>query len=95
MEIDIILDEFSSAQRALELGLMAEEYGFRGLWTMNYGDSRDAFLVLAPLADRSSTIKLGAMAISPHEMHPVKTANLLFTLNEMSNGFMLAGGRSI
>ena len=43
MEIDIILNEFTSPQEASELGLMVEGYGFRGVWSANYGASRDPF----------------------------------------------------
>jgi 5,10-methylenetetrahydromethanopterin reductase len=86
MKIDIILNEFASANEAAELGLLAESYGVRGVWSSNYGWSRDPFMALSLLADRSSKIKLGPMAISAAELHPLKMANLLFTLNEMSNG---------
>ena len=37
MEIDIILNEFTSPQEAAELGLMVENYGLRGVWSANYG----------------------------------------------------------
>jgi len=86
MEIDIILNEFASPQEAVELGLLAESYGVRGVWSTNYAWSRDPFLTLAPLAYESSKIRLGPLAISPYELHPLKMANLLFGLNEMSNG---------
>ena len=70
MEIDIILNEFTSPQEALELGLMAERYGARGVWASNYGCSRDPFMTLPLLADRSSRIRLGPMALCPAELHP-------------------------
>jgi 5,10-methylenetetrahydromethanopterin reductase len=43
-------------------------------------------MALSLLADRSSRIRLGPMAISAEELHPLKMANLLFSLNEMSRG---------
>ncbi|SVB09458.1 uncharacterized protein METZ01_LOCUS162312 [marine metagenome] len=98
MEIDIILNEFTSPQEAAELGLMVEGYGFRGVWSANYGASRDPFFTLALLAERSSKIQLGPMAITPVEMHPLKIANLLFALNDLSNGramIMLGGGGAV
>jgi 5,10-methylenetetrahydromethanopterin reductase len=98
MEIDIILNEFTSPQEAAELGLMVEEYGMRGVWSANYGASRDPFFALSLLADRSSRIRLGPMAISPEELHPLKIGNLLFALNELSNGramIMLGGGGAV
>lgn len=98
MEIDIILNEFASPQEALELGLMAERYGVRGVWASNYGWSRDPFLTLSLLAHQSSRIRLGPMAISPAELHPLKMANLLFSLNELSRGramIMVGGGGAV
>ena len=98
MEIDIILNEFASPQEAAELGLLAESYGLRGVWSSNYGWSRDPFFALSLLADRSSRIRLGPMAVSPAELHPLKMANLLFSLNELSNGramIMVGGGGAV
>ena len=98
MEIDIILNEFASPQEALELGLMAERYGMRGVWSSNYGWSRDPFFTLSLLAHQSSRIRLGPMAISPAELHPLKMANLLFSLNELSRGramIMVGGGGAV
>ena len=71
MDIDIILNEFTSPQQAVDLGLMAEKYGVRGIWSSNYGWSRDPFIALSLLADRSSRIRLGPMAISAEELHPL------------------------
>jgi len=98
VEIDIILNEFTSPHEAAELGLMAEGYGVRGVWASNYGWSRDPFFTLSLLADRSSRIRMGPMAISAAELHPLKMANLLFSLNELSNGramIMVGGGGAV
>jgi len=98
MDIDIILNEFASPQEAAELGLMAEGYGCRGVWASNYGWSRDPFFTLSLLAERSSTIRMGPMAVSPSELHPLKMANLLFSLNELSRGramIMVGGGGAV
>ena len=98
MEIDIILNEFTSPQEAAELGLMVENYGLRGVWSANYGWSRDPFFTLALLAERSSRVRLGPMAVAPAELHPLKIANLLFALNDLSNGramIMIGGGGAV
>ena len=98
MDIDIILNEFASPQEATELGLLAESYGIRGVWSSNYAWSRDPFLTLSPLAYQSTQIRLGPLAISPYELHPLKMANLLFGLNEMSRGramIMVGGGGAV
>lgn len=98
MKIDILLNEFASPHEAAELGLLAESYGVRGVWSSNYPDSRDPFFALALLAERSSTIRMGTMAISPAELHPLKMANLLLSLNELSGGrgmIMVGGGGGV
>ncbi len=98
MEIDIILNEFASPQAALELGLMAERYGVRAVWSSNYGWSRDPFFTLSLLAHQSRRIRLGPMAVSAAELHPLKMANLLFSLNELSRGramIMVGGGGAV
>jgi 5,10-methylenetetrahydromethanopterin reductase len=98
MQVDIILNEFASPQEAAELGLLAESYGVRAIWSSNYGWSRDPFFTLALLADRSSKILMGPMAISAGELEPLKMANLLFSLNELSNGramIMVGGGGAV
>lgn len=98
MQIDIILNEFTSPHEAVELGLMAENYGVRGVWASNYAWSRDPFFTLSLLAERSSRIRMGPMAVSAAELHPLKMANLLFSLNELSAGramIMVGGGGAV
>jgi alkanesulfonate monooxygenase SsuD/methylene tetrahydromethanopterin reductase-like flavin-dependent oxidoreductase (luciferase family) len=86
MDIDIILEpDITPAQHA-ELAVEAERLGIRALWSSNYHMHYDAFLALAPAAMATSKILLGPLAVSPWEMHPLKMANAILTLNEMSNG---------
>ncbi|MEJ2140372.1 MAG: LLM class flavin-dependent oxidoreductase [Gammaproteobacteria bacterium] len=86
MEIDIILNEFATPAEAAELSLLAESYGLRGVWSSSYGDGWDPFVSLALAADRTESIRLGPLAISPYELHPLKMTNALYSLNELSNG---------
>ncbi|MDH4023642.1 MAG: LLM class flavin-dependent oxidoreductase [Gammaproteobacteria bacterium] len=86
MEIDIIFNEFASPAEAAELGLLAERYGLRGVWSTNYPDSQDPFFTLSLLASRSSKIRMGPLAISPFELHPLRMGNLLYALNELCGG---------
>ena len=86
MEIDIILNEFASPGEAAELGLLAESYGLRGVWSTNYPTSQDPFFTLSLLASRSSKIRMGPLAISPFELHPLRMGNLLYSLNELCGG---------
>lgn len=86
MDIDLILEPDLTPDQITEIGLKAEEYGIRAIWTSNYFAHWDGFLSLAPLAMATTKIKMGPLAVSPFEMHPLKIANSLLTLNELSGG---------
>ena len=86
MEIDLILEPDLSPDQIVELGVAAERYGIRAVWTSNYFAHWDGFLRLVPLALATKKIRMGVLAVSPFEMHPLKIANALLTLNELSNG---------
>jgi len=86
VDIDLILEPDLTPAQITEIGQAAEKYGIRAIWTSNYFAHWDAFLSLAPLAASTSKILMGPLAVSPFEMHPLKIANSLLTLNEMSNG---------
>ncbi len=86
MDVDIILEPDLNPAQITELGLAAEKYGIRAVWTSNYFAHWDPFISLAKLAESTSRIRMGALAVSPFEMHPLKIANALLTLNEISNG---------
>ena len=85
MKIHFVLEP-ASAEELLEVGRLAENYGFEHVWLPNHAAARDPFMALSVLARESSTIRMGPVAISPFELHPLKMANQLFTLNEMSHG---------
>lgn len=86
MHVDLILEADLTPRAIRELGLMAEGYGFRTLWAQNYARARDVFLSLVPLAEASRTIGIGVVVVSPYEMHPLKIANAIMTLNEYCPG---------
>ena len=86
MDIDIILECDVSPQQVAELAVEAEKLGIRALWTSNYHQNYDCFMALMPAAAATSKIILGPLAVSPWELHPLKMANSLLTLNEASNG---------
>ena len=65
---------------------MAEELGFEAVWTANHLSARDPFMAFSVLARESTTIRLGPVAVSPFELHPLKIANSLLTLNEFAHG---------
>ena len=86
MDIDIILEPDLHPDKIKEIGIEAEKYGVHGIWTSNYFAHWDPFLSLVPLAQTTKKIQLGPLAVSPFEMHPLKIANALLTLNELSKG---------
>jgi alkanesulfonate monooxygenase SsuD/methylene tetrahydromethanopterin reductase-like flavin-dependent oxidoreductase (luciferase family) len=91
MDIDIILEPDVSPQQMAELAVEAEKLGIRAVWSSNYHMHYDAFLALALATQATSKILLGPLAVGPWEMHPLKMANALLTLNEMSNGRAMIG----
>ncbi len=98
MQIDIILEPDLSPAQVAEIAVAAEKHGFRTLWHSNYHQNPDAFVALVPAALATTRIRLGVLAVSPYEMHPLKIANALLTLNELSQGravVAIGGGGSV
>lgn len=86
MKIDLIVETNMTPDAIAEFGQIAEARGIHGIWTCDYFAHWDPFVALVPLAKASSRIRLGALAVSPFEMHPLKITNSLLSLNEISNG---------
>jgi len=94
MRIHFIFEP-DSPQRLGALGLLAEQLGFESVWVPNILSARDPFLAFSLLARDSRTLRMGPVAISPFELHPLKMANALLTLNELSGGranLVIGGG---
>jgi alkanesulfonate monooxygenase SsuD/methylene tetrahydromethanopterin reductase-like flavin-dependent oxidoreductase (luciferase family) len=85
MRLDLVLEP-DSPVRFRELGVLAESLGFGAVWTANHIAARDPFMSFMPLAGATSSIRMGPVAVSPYELHPVKIANQLLTLNEAAGG---------
>ena len=85
MKLDLVLEP-DTPQRFAALGQLAEQLGFGCVWTANHVAAPDPFMSFMPLAQQSATIAMGPVAVSPYELHPVKIANQLLTLNETSGG---------
>ncbi len=85
MRIHFIFEP-DSPQRFRDLGLLAEQLGFASVWAPNILSARDPFLAFSLLARDSRAIRMGPVALSPFELHPLKMANALLTLNELSGG---------
>ena len=86
MRIDIILEPDQTAEDFARLGALAEAAGIGGVWVPNNNNNRDPFVNFAALALQSKRIRMGAIAVSPFELHPYKMALSLLTLNELAGG---------
>jgi alkanesulfonate monooxygenase SsuD/methylene tetrahydromethanopterin reductase-like flavin-dependent oxidoreductase (luciferase family) len=95
VQIDVILDARAKPAELAELGRLAERFGLAGVWVSSLLDSRDPFVNLVPLALATTRIALGPIAVNPFDMHPVRIASSLLTLNEFANGrtrIVIGGG---
>jgi len=95
MRIDVILDTRARAGELAELGRLAERHGIGGVWVSSLNDSRDPFTNLSVLAQATSTLHLGPIAINPFDTHPFKIAAAFLTLNELAKGrarIIIGGG---
>ena len=86
MDIEIILDPNLTPGQVAEIAVAAEKGGVRTLWHGNMHSTWDAFVALVPAAMATSKIRLGTLAISPYEMHPLKITNAILSLNEIAKG---------
>ena len=86
MKIDIILDPTHTTEEFAELGIIAEQLGFNAVLTANYPSAIDPFINFSILAKATQKIRMGPVAISPFETHPLKLSNLIYGLNQLSNG---------
>lgn len=94
MLIDVILEPGADADTVSRVAELAEKYGLHGLWTSNFPAQRDSFMTLVPAARATSRLRFGVMPWSPYEKHPVKLADSLLTLHDLSRGraSILIGG---
>ena len=93
--IDVLLEPDQTPDQLTQLAKLCERYGIQRMWLQNYVSCRDPFMSLVPAALATSRVGLGVCVISPWEMHPVKLANALLTLNEYSKGraaLVIGGG---
>jgi len=86
MKIQVFLEAGIPPAEIGELGQLAAEAGIQALWASSFPARREPFMCLAALAARQLDLQLGAVPISPYEMHPLKIADALLTLNELSGG---------
>ncbi len=86
MKVQVFLEAGLAPPIVTRLGVLADEYGIDTLWASSFPARREPFMCLAALAQQQRHLRLGAVPISPYEMHPVKIADSLLTLNELCDG---------
>src|SRR5260370_36148785 len=86
MRVGVVLDGRRSAAEIAELARLAETYGFSCVWLSGGARTKDHFVRLAVAAAATRRIKLGPIAVSPFEMHPVHIGLALLTLDEIAPG---------
>ena len=86
MQIDIVLEPNVPPHIFGELSALAEGQGLGTVWTANHPAARDPFMCFMGAAAATEKIRMGPVAVSPYELHPLKMANALLTLNEASDG---------
>jgi len=91
MDIEIIIGCEMHPNEVAEYAVVAEAAGVRTLWHSNITNGWDPFIALVPAAQATSRIKLGVLALSPYEMHPLKIGYQLASLNELAKGRAVVG----
>ncbi len=95
MQIDVILDSRADPDDLAELAQLAEDNGLGAIWTSSLLDARDPFANLTVAARATTRIRLGPIAVNPFDIHPVRIATSLLTLNEFAHGranIVIGGG---
>jgi len=76
----------------VELAVLAERMGYDRCWLFDEGVmTRDVFVTLTAIAERTSTIKIGPGITNPYVRHPGSTAAAIASIDELSNGRAFIG----
>lgn len=79
-------------QQMVEICQEAEHLGYTSCWAADQGlDTRDIFVTLAAIAQRTNTIHLGTGITNPYTRHPAVTASAIASLDELSGGRAFLG----
>lgn len=94
MKVDVILEAGLEEAQVEQLAVQAERYGIQTLWVASFPSRRDPVPALALAARATRRIRLATLPVSPYEVHPLRIADQLLTLNELSHGraTILIGG---
>jgi 5,10-methylenetetrahydromethanopterin reductase len=78
--------------QVIELGQEAERLGYDKCWVYDEGlATRDVYVSLAAIAQKTARVRLGTGITSPFTRHPAVTASAVATLDELSGGRAFLG----
>jgi alkanesulfonate monooxygenase SsuD/methylene tetrahydromethanopterin reductase-like flavin-dependent oxidoreductase (luciferase family) len=86
MRVGVVLDGRRSAAEIAELAQLAEARGLSQVWLGGGARTKDHFVRLTLAAAATRRIQIGAIAVSPFEMHPAQLGIALLTLDETARG---------
>ncbi len=73
--------------RVVEICQEAERLGYGKCWVADQGlDTRDVFVTLTAIAQRTTSIRMGPGITNPYTRHPAVTAAGIASLDELSGG---------
>ena len=76
----------------VDLAVLAEEMGYDRCWLFDEGVmTRDVFVTMSAIAERTSRIKIGPGITNPYVRHPGATAAAIASVDELSNGRAFLG----
>ena len=91
MQIEIIIGCEMHPDEVADYAVAAEKAGVRTLWHSNLPNGWDPFIGLSQAARATGRIRLGVLALSPYEMHPVRIGYSIISLNELAQGRAILG----
>jgi 5,10-methylenetetrahydromethanopterin reductase len=91
VDYGIGLSPAAPVDELLDLAEEVERLGYRWLWVNDERLERDAFSVLAAMAERTERIRLGPGVTNPYSRHPALLATAMATLDELSGGRAVLG----
>jgi 5,10-methylenetetrahydromethanopterin reductase len=86
LRIDVVLEAGLPASQVEALAVQAEAIGISTLWVGCFPSRRDPVPALTLASRATREIRLASLPVSPYEVHPLRIADQLLTLNELSNG---------
>ncbi|MCX8191277.1 MAG: 5,10-methylenetetrahydromethanopterin reductase [Nitrososphaerales archaeon] len=71
--------------------ILAEKLGFDYVWITDHYVNRNVYTILTTIALHTERIKMGAGVTNPYLIHPVVTAQIFASLNEIAPGRVVCG----